>query len=99
MENLGAFISETYSDGFFISKFRHTKSVKDIVEVISQEDFELLLGMAANALTTMKDSVKSIEYKEALEKEIDKHRIISEGEKTVLKESAGSALKDVESRA
>lgn len=95
----GAFISETYSDGFFISKFRHTKSVKDIVEVISQEDFELLLGMAANALTTMKDSVKSIEYKEALEKEIDKHRIISEGEKTVLKESAGSALKDVESRA
>ena len=94
-----AFISETYSDGFFISKFRHTKSVKDIVEVISQEDFELLLGMAANALTTMKDSVKSIEYKEALEKEIDKHRIISEGEKTVLKESAGSALKDVESRA
>lgn len=95
----GAFISETYSEGFFISKFRHTKSVKDIVEVISQEDFELLLGMAANALTTMKDSVKSIEYKEALEKEIDKHRIISEGEKTVLKESAGSALKDVESRA
>lgn len=95
----GAFISETYSEGFFISKFRHTKSVKDIVEVISQEDFELLLGMAANALTTMKDSVKSIEYKEALEKEIDKHRIISEGEKTVLKDVGSAALKDVESRA
>jgi hypothetical protein len=94
-----AFISETYSDGFFISKFRHTKAIKDIVCGISQEEFELLLQLSAKALTTMKDSVKSIEYKEALEKEIDKHRMISEGEKTVLKESAGNALKELESKA
>jgi hypothetical protein len=94
-----AFISETYSSGIFISKFRHTNSVKAIAEQISQEDFELLLGMAANALNSMKDSVKSIEYKEALEKEIEKHRAVSEGEKTVLKDVAGSALKDIEARA
>ena len=94
-----AFISETYTGGVFISKFRHTNSVKAIAEQISQEDFELLLGMAANALNSMKDSVKSIEYKEALEKEIEKHRIVSEGEKTVLKDIAGVALKEVESRA
>jgi hypothetical protein len=94
-----AFISETYTGGVFISKFRHTNSVKAIAEQISQEDFELLLGMAANALNSMKDSVKSIEYKEALEKEIEKHRIVSEGEKTVLKDIAGVALKEVEARA
>ena len=94
-----AFISETYTGGVFISKFRHTNSVKSIAEQISQEDFELLLGMAANALNSMKDSVKSIEYKEALEKEIEKHRIVSEGEKTVLKEVAGVALKEIETRA
>jgi len=94
-----AFISETYTDGVFISKFRHTNSVKGIAEQISQEDFELLLGMAANALNSMKDSVKSIEYKEALEKEIEKHRVVSEGEKTVLKDVAGVALKEMEARA
>lgn len=94
-----AFISETYTGGLFISKFRHTNSVKAIAEQISQEDFELLLGMAANALNSMKDSVKSIEYKEALEKEIEKHRAVSESEKTVLKDVAGSALKDIEARA
>jgi hypothetical protein len=94
-----AFISETYTGGVFISKFRHTNSVKAIAEQISQEDFELLLGMAANALNSMKDSVKSIEYKEALEKEIEKHRVVSEGEKTVLKDVAGVALKEIEARA
>lgn len=94
-----AFISETYTGGVFISKFRHTNSVKAIAEQISQEDFELLLGMAANALNSMKDSVKSIEYKEALEKEIEKHKIVSESEKTVLKDVAGVALKEVETRA
>ena len=94
-----AFISETYTDGVFISKFRHTNSVKGIAEQISQEDFELLLGMAANALNSMKDSVKSIEYKEALEKEIEKHRAVSECEKTVLKDVAGVALKEMEARA
>ena len=94
-----AFISETYTGGLFITKFRHTNSVKAIAEKISQEEFELLLGMAANALNSMKDSVKSIEYKEALEKEIEKHRIVSEGEKTVLKGVAGVALKEVETKA
>jgi hypothetical protein len=94
-----AFVSETYTNGLFISKFRHTNSVKAIAEQISQEDFELLLGMAANALNSMKDSVKSIEYKEALEKEIEKHRVVSEGEKSVLKDVAGVALKDMETRA
>ena len=92
-----AFVSETYTNGGFISKFRHTNSVKAIAEQISQEDFELLLAMAANALNSMKDSVKSIEYKEALEKEIDKHRIVSEGEKIVLKDVAEVALKHAES--
>ena len=94
-----AFISETYTGGVFISKFRHTNSVKEIAEQISQEDFELLLGMAANSLNSMKDSVKSIEYKEALEKEIEKHRGVSEGEKSVLKDVAGVALKEMESKA
>lgn len=94
-----AFISETYTGGLFISKFRHTNSVKAITEQISQEDFELLLGMAANALNSMKDSVKSIEYKEALEKEIEKHRAVSESEKTVLKDFGSVALKEMEARA
>lgn len=94
-----AFISETYTGGVFISKFRHTNSVKTIAENISQEEFELLLGMSANALNSMKDSVKSIEYKEALEKEIEKHMVASEAEKTVLKDVAGAAMRDLEYRA
>ena len=82
-----AFISETFTNGHFISKFRHTNSLKNIVEQISQEDFELLLQMSSNALNSLKDSLKTIEFKEVLEKQKE----VAESEKATL-------IKDMETR-
>jgi hypothetical protein len=82
-----AFISETFTNGHFISKFRHTHSLKNIVEQISQEDFELLLQMSSNALNSLKDSLKTIEFKEVLEKQ----KQVAESEKAAL-------VKDMETK-
>jgi len=82
-----AFISETFTNGHFISKFRHTHSLKNIVEQISQEDFELLLQMSSNALNSLKDSLKTIEFKEVLEKQKE----VAESEKAAL-------VKDMETK-
>lgn len=77
-----AFVSETYTptsgdqgtgggDGFFISQFRHKKSIaSNGVKGLSIDDFELILPLAVHALQTLKHSANDSQYKESLEKEI-----------------------------
>lgn len=76
-----AFISEKFIDGKFISKFTHKNSLQCVIGDMTQDDFELLIQLAANAITTMNTSVKTIQYKEALTKELEKHTLLTNSEK------------------
>lgn len=73
-----ALISETFLDGHYISQFKHKGSVLKVVCGMSQEDFEVLLGLAGAAFRSMKDSANAISYKEALEKEVRKAVVLAE---------------------
>ena len=67
-----ALISETFQDGHYISQFKHKGSVLEVVCGLSEEDFEVLLGLAGAAFRSMKDSANALSYAEALEKEVKK---------------------------
>jgi hypothetical protein len=73
MNTVGAFISETFADDMFSSTYKHTTSVKDLVKDISIEEFTILISLASNALRNMKQSSSTLQYKEAIDKEVESY--------------------------
>jgi hypothetical protein len=69
-----ALISETFQDGYYVSQFKHKKSVLEVVRDMSGEDFEVVLGLAGAAFRSLKDSAHSVSYADALAKEVAKVR-------------------------
>ena len=78
-----ALISETFQDDHYISQFKHKGSVLEVVRGLSEEDFEVLLGLAGAAFRSMKDSANALSYAEALEKEVKKEekKVVTEEKK------------------
>jgi hypothetical protein len=70
---MNSFVSETFKDGEWLSTFRHSESIKDIVADLSNDNFLVLIRLASSALKHLHTSTKTIQYKEALEKEITLH--------------------------
>jgi len=68
-----AFVSETFSDGTWSSTYTHPKSVQQIVKDISPDEFCIILSLAANALHNMNQSATTMQYKEAIEKEVESY--------------------------
>ena len=66
-----AFISETFSDGTWSSTYTHHKSVQDIVKDISQKEFYVVMHLAVNAFNHMNQSANTIQYTDAIQKEVD----------------------------
>ena len=71
--NNKAFVSETFSHGKWSSTYTHSKSVQQIVKDISHEEFGIIISLAANALLNMNQSANTIQYKEAIEKEVESY--------------------------
>ena len=94
-----AFLKETYTNGSYITEFQHKNSIKGLVERMTQDDFELMIGLAANAMNLMRDSLFSMSYKEALEKELERHKELSNSERTVLEGELAAKLRLKESEA
>ena len=70
---MAAFISETFSDGVWSSTYTHTSSVQELVRNITQKEFPILISLAANAIHNMKQSATTLQYKEAIEKEVESY--------------------------
>jgi len=68
-----AFISETSTSGEWTSTYRHTGSLKKIVENLTPEQFQLLIPLAVSALDSMNSSASTSEYKDTLAKEVARH--------------------------
>ena len=68
-----AFVSETFSDGIWSSTYTHPQSVQQIVKDISTEEFCIILSLAANALHNMNQSANTMQYKDAIEKEVESY--------------------------
>ena len=88
-----ALISETFLDGHYISQFKHKGSVLEVVRGLSEEDFEVLLGLAGAAFRSMKDSANALSYAEALEKEVKKAVGVAESRAAVAASSLEGDLK------
>jgi hypothetical protein len=84
-----AFVSEVYDGGVYSSTYKHPHSLSEYVKGITQEEFELTIQMAITALKSMKHSAQTIEYKDALEKEIKK----AKGEHTITLQQKETSLK------
>jgi hypothetical protein len=72
VDAMDALVSETFCEGVYISQFKHRGSVLEVVRGMSEDDFEVLIGLAGAAFRTMKDSVNAMSYRDALEKEVGK---------------------------
>lgn len=66
-----AFVSEWFEDGTWASSFRHTESIRDIVQTVSKEEFPTLLRLAAASLSSMKKEATNTQYKESLDREVE----------------------------
>ena len=66
-----AFVSEWFEDGTWASSFRHTESIRDIVQTLSKEEFPTLLRLAAASLSSMKKEATNAQYKESLDREVE----------------------------
>lgn len=89
-----AFISETFSDGTWSSTYTHDKSVQEIVKDISSEEFCIILSLARNALHNMKQSVNTMQYKEAIEKEVESYTKAITSQNQQLQEKLETSRKD-----
>ena len=68
-----AFVSEWFEDGTWASSFRHTESIRDIVQTLSMDEFPTLLRLAAASLSSMKKQATNAQYKESLDREVEEH--------------------------
>jgi hypothetical protein len=66
-----ALVTEWFEDGTWASSFRHTESIRDIVQTISKEEFPTLLRLAASSLSSMKKEATNVQYKESLDREVE----------------------------
>ena len=84
-----AFVSESFDGAVWSSTYKHPNSLSASVKGLTQEDFEICIGLALTALESMKDSSNKLQYKEALSQEIS--RVLEENsrekEKLILKET------------
>ena len=66
-------MSETFSDGTWSSTYTHANSIQQVVKDISSDEFCIILSLAANALHKMNQSVNTMQYKEAIEREVESY--------------------------
>jgi hypothetical protein len=69
---LPAFREEYFNGSFFQSIFNHTESLKDAVHGITAKEFDIAIRLALEAIQTMDQSARTVQYKEALSVEIKK---------------------------
>jgi hypothetical protein len=81
-----AFISEEYQDEFYITKFRHSASVKDALCDCTVNDFNKILSLATEAIVELRRSAHTIQYSDTLSSEIKKHTDLFTSERLKLQE-------------
>ena len=72
IDNIPAFKEEYFNGSFYSSVFFHTTSLKDTMKDIHAIDFDIAIRLAINAIQSMHQSAKTVQYKEALATEIQK---------------------------
>jgi hypothetical protein len=75
MLRMDALISEhcnyDHGTGEWISTFRHTESIKDLMHNITKEDFPTLIRLASLSLASMRKEATDIQYKETLDRDVE----------------------------
>ena len=72
IDNIPAFKEEYFNGAFYSSVFFHTHSLKEMMKDVHANDFDIAVRLAINAIQSMHQSAKTMQYKEALAAEIQK---------------------------
>ena len=70
---MNSFVSESFSNGTWITSIRHTESVKEKLLTLSPETFQIALNLAIESIEHLHSSTASYGFKDALKKEMQKH--------------------------
>jgi len=65
-----AFISQEKNDTYYISSWKHTKSIPNELTNCSTQEFELILALSSEALKSLREKTCSIQFQEILNKKI-----------------------------
>ena len=85
MESL-AFIAEEKQEGFYITSFKHSSSVKEGFGDCTVSEFNTILLLASEAIKEIRRSAHNIQYSDTLSAEIKKHTDLFISERTKLQE-------------
>jgi hypothetical protein len=65
-----AFISQEKNDTYYISSWKHTKSIPNELINCSTQEFELILALSSEALKSLREKTCSIQFQEILNKKL-----------------------------
>jgi hypothetical protein len=65
-----AFASQTYNNEYYISSWKHTKPISQLLQSCSITEFETILELAAESLKSLRESSSSIQFQEILNKKL-----------------------------
>ncbi len=76
-ENTPTLKEEFFNGVLFQSTFVHTSSLKDLLKDVTAKEFDIAIRLAVQAIQTMSQSARTVQYKEALavelKKQVDAH--------------------------
>ena len=65
-----AFINEEKTTDYYISSWRHTSQVSDLLKSCSVEEFETILKLSYESLKSLRESSSSLQFQEILNKKL-----------------------------
>ena len=83
---MSSFISEHYDGELYISKFKHPRSLKLLMDSCSPEEFQLMMELSSSALEQFNATVNSSQHTELIQREVARHTEIFEKERKRLED-------------
>ena len=65
-----AFINQLNDNGYYISSWKHSRTIPPLLQSCTTEEFETILELAAESLKSLRDTSSSIQFQEILKKKV-----------------------------
>lgn len=65
-----AFINQLNDNGYYISSWKHSRTIPPLLQSCTTEEFETILELASESLKSLRDTSSSIQFQEILKKKV-----------------------------
>jgi hypothetical protein len=65
-----AFINQSNDNGYYVSSWKHSKTISPLLQSCSTEEFETILELAVESLKSLRESSSSLQFQEILNKKL-----------------------------